>query len=127
MLRDLATFEGFLDGYADGDGCRIKRWDARMITSANVPFLAELATIIGARFTPLSGKVSQLVVTDRWQQRGTFVAEEHATYLVERLSATVAEVRHHTATGAKPFTLYTYGLDPHPGFLVNGHLVRAPG
>ncbi|WP_371617227.1 hypothetical protein [Streptomyces sp. NBC_00454] len=127
VLRDLATFEGFLDGYADGDGCRIKRWDARVITSANVPFLAELATVIGARFTPQSGKASHLVVTDRWQRRGTFVAEEHAINLVERQSATVSEVRLRTATGAKPFTLYTYRLDPYPGFLVSGHLVRAPG
>lgn len=127
VLEDLVTFEGFLDGYADGDGCRIKRWDARMITSANVPFLAELAAIIGARFTPLVGKASQLVVTDRWQRRGTFVPEAHSTQLVERQSATVTEVRHHTATGAKPFTLYTYRLDPHPCFLVSGHLVRASG
>jgi hypothetical protein len=26
----------------------------------------------------------------------------------------------------KPFTLYSYRLDPHPGFLVNGHLARQP-
>lgn len=26
----------------------------------------------------------------------------------------------------KPFTLYSYRLDPPPGFLVNGHLVRRP-
>ncbi|MCX5296789.1 hypothetical protein OG898_09835 [Streptomyces sp. NBC_00193] len=126
VLKDLATFEGFLDGYADGDGCRIKRWDARMIISANVPFLAELAVIIGARFTPRTGMASQLVVTDRWQRRGTFVAEEHPVHLMERQSATVSEVRRHTATGAKPFTLYTYRLEPHAGFLVSGHLVRAP-
>ncbi|UUU41352.1 hypothetical protein [Streptomyces sp. NBC_00162] len=92
-----------------------------------MPFLAELATIIGARFTPLIGKASQLVVTDRWQRRGTFAEEEHPMHLVERHTAEVSEVRPHTATGAKPFTLYTYRLDPHPGFLVNGHLVRAPG
>ncbi|WP_327415563.1 hypothetical protein [Streptomyces sp. NBC_01233] len=126
VMKDLATVEGFLDGYADGDGCRLKRWHGRTITSANVPFLAELAAIIGARFSPLNGKASQLVVTDRWQRRGTFVAEEHSIHLVERQSATVSEVRPHTATGAKPFTLYTYRLDPCLGFLVNGHLVRAP-
>ncbi|MEJ8643120.1 hypothetical protein WKI68_20510 [Streptomyces sp. MS1.HAVA.3] len=127
VLKDLATFEGFLDGYADGDGFRHKHWPGRTVVSANVPFLAELAAIIGARFTPLTGKASQLVITDRWQRRGTFVAEEHSVHLVERQSATVSEVRPHTATGAKPFTLYTYRLDPHPGFLVNGHLVRARG
>ncbi len=127
VLRDLATFEGFLDGYADGDGFRHKRWHGRTVISANVPFLAELAAIIGARFTPLVGKASQLVVTDRWQSRGTFEEEEeHPTHLVERQSAAVSEVLPHTATGAKPFTLYTYRLEPHPGFLVSGHIVRAP-
>ncbi|MFI5620984.1 hypothetical protein [Streptomyces sp. NPDC051567] len=127
VMKDLATFEGFLDGYADGDGFRHKHWHGRTVTSANVPFLAELATIIGARFTPLTGKASQLVVTDRWQRRGTFVAEDRPLHLVERQPVTVSEVRPRTATGAKPFTLCTYALAPHPGFLVNGHLVRAPG
>ncbi|MGI5450415.1 hypothetical protein ACQEVM_32510 [Streptomyces sp. CA-243310] len=125
VLRDLATFGGFLDGYADGDGFRHKNWHGRTVVSANVPFLAELATIIGARFTPLNGKASQLVITDRWQQRGTFHAEEHPVHLVERQTAMVSEVRPRRATGAKPFTLYTYRLDPHPHFLVNGHVVWA--
>jgi hypothetical protein len=52
VLRDIDTFCGFLDGYADGDGFRHKRWAGRTVGSANVPFLAELATVIGARFTP---------------------------------------------------------------------------
>ncbi|MFF3862179.1 hypothetical protein [Streptomyces sp. NPDC002209] len=45
VLRDEETFGGFLDGYEDGDGCRIPRWPARVLTSANVQFLAELAEI----------------------------------------------------------------------------------
>lgn len=36
------------------------------------------------------------------------------------------DVQLRRAEGAKPFTLYSYRLDPHPGFLVNGHLVRRP-
>lgn len=35
----------------------------------------------------------------------------------------VHEVRRRT-TKDRPFTLYSYRLDPRPGFLVNGHLVR---
>ncbi|MFD9536650.1 hypothetical protein [Streptomyces sp. NPDC060010] len=49
---DRECFDGFLDGYADGDGCRIARWPARILVSANIPFLTDLAGIIGARFTP---------------------------------------------------------------------------
>ncbi|MFF8966616.1 hypothetical protein ACF1BK_28135 [Streptomyces globisporus] len=48
VLRDREV----LDGYADGDGCRAKRWAGRTLVSANVPFLVDLAEIIGARFTP---------------------------------------------------------------------------
>ncbi|MGW0749324.1 hypothetical protein [Streptomyces sp. NPDC002587] len=126
VLRDEVTFGGFLDGYEDGDGCRITRWPARVLTSSNVPFLAELAEIIGARFTPRpSGSASQLVVADSWPTRGTFQAEEHPVELDE---STWVEVRSVTlrAPSAKPSTLYDFGLTPHPDFLVNGHLVRTP-
>lgn len=127
VLKDLATFEGFLDGYADGDGFRRKHGHMRTVVSANAAFLTDLAAIIGARFTPRTGSASQLVITDRWQQRRAFRAEEHPVHLVERQTAVVSEVRPHRAVGAKPFTLCTYRLAPHPGFLVNGHLVRAQG
>ncbi|MFI8102571.1 hypothetical protein [Streptomyces sp. NPDC086023] len=125
VLRDLETFEGFLAGYADGDGFRHKRWHGRTVVSANVPFLAEIASVIGARFTPCaSGAASQLVITDRWQRRGTFEAEQHPVGLVEAGWVAVVDVRPRKAEGTKPFTLYSYRLAPHPGFLVNGHLVR---
>lgn len=42
VLRDREVFDGFLDGYADGDGCRAKRWAGRTLVSANVPFLVDL-------------------------------------------------------------------------------------
>ncbi|MFE3553786.1 hypothetical protein ACFXKW_02795 [Streptomyces sp. NPDC059193] len=130
VLRDDATFDGFLDGYVDGDGHRIRGdWGCRVVTSANVPFLREWAEDIGAKFTPAGapGRASRLYISDTWRQRGTFQREEHPLLLKESMQANVLEVRPHTATGAKPFTLYTYDLDPYPGFLVNGHLVRAPG
>ncbi|WP_234327706.1 hypothetical protein [Streptomyces sp. NRRL F-2664] len=126
VLRDAATFNGFLDGYEDGDGYRVTRWPARVLISSNVPFLAEIAKIVGARFTPRpQGLASRLIVADSWPKRGTFQAEEHTLDLDE--SAWV-EVRAVTprAPSAKPSTLYCFGLTPHPGFLVSGHLVRGP-
>ncbi|MCT4354540.1 hypothetical protein M5362_15510 [Streptomyces sp. Je 1-79] len=126
VLRDIDTFDGFLDGYVDGDGCRIKSWPGRMIVSANAPFLAELAQIIGARFTPSRTRGSQLCVSDRWESRGTFVPERHRIDPPESSWIQVREVRPRPALGAKPFTFYSYRLEPHPSFLVNGHLVRAP-
>ncbi|MEF9905471.1 hypothetical protein [Streptomyces sp. P9-A2] len=127
VLRDIDTFVGFLDGYAEGDGFRHKKWDGRTVISSNVPFLVELAQIIGARFTPRpKGSSSQLVITDRWQVRGTFVPERHPLEPNESTWAGVNEIRRRPAAGTKPFILYDYHLDPCPGFLANGHLVRRP-
>ncbi|WP_405586825.1 hypothetical protein [Streptomyces sp. NBC_01092] len=127
VLRDIDTFEGFLDGYVEGDGFRHKDWDGRTVVSSNVPFLSELARIIGARFTPRpTGSSSALVITDRWRARGTFIAEQHPLELAESTWVEVRDVQLRKAGGAKPFTLYSYRLDPYPGFLVNGHLARQP-
>ncbi|WP_424854423.1 hypothetical protein [Streptomyces sp. SAI-170] len=126
VLRDRETFDGFLDGYADGDGCRITGWSGRMLVSANVPFLAELARVVGARFTPSVGVASRLAIADSWPSRGTFEPERHRLGLVESTWVEVRDVRLRRAEGNKPFTLYSYRLDPYPGFLVNGHLARQP-
>ncbi|GAA0615655.1 hypothetical protein [Streptomyces crystallinus] len=124
VLHDQDVFEGFLDGYADGDGCRVRRWPARVVVSANVPFLAEIAKVVGARFTPRTdGKVSRLVLADSWPARGTFRAERHPIELTESTWTEVREVRSR-AVPDKPFTLYGFRLGPLPTFLVNGHLVR---
>ncbi|MFG2341554.1 hypothetical protein [Streptomyces yangpuensis] len=126
VLRDAATFDGFLDGYEDGDGYRVTRWPARVLISSNVPFLTELATIVGARFTPRpTGLASRLVVADSWPTRGTFQTEEHALDLDESTWIEVTAVTPR-APSTKPSTVYGFRLSPHPGFLVNGHLVRAP-
>ncbi|QRV58982.1 hypothetical protein I6J40_15200 [Streptomyces californicus] len=125
VLRNREVFDGFLDGYADGDGCRAKHWAGRTLVSANVPFLTALAEIIGARFTPARrGPASHLTVVDRWADRGTFRPEYHDADPVESSWVTVRSVRPRVAPG-KPFTLYGYRLQPYPTFLVNGHLARA--
>jgi hypothetical protein len=87
--------------------------------------LPEPALIIGARFTPRpKGTASALVITVRWQARGTFTTERHPLEPVESAWVEVRDVRLRRAVGTKPFTLYGFRLDPHPGFLVNGHLAR---
>ncbi|RSS34253.1 hypothetical protein, partial [Streptomyces sp. WAC08241] len=94
VLRDLETFEGFLDGYIEGDGCNLKHGQGRMIVSANVPFLVELAQVIGARFTPSKrGGASQLYVSNRWVDRGTFAPEHHPLDPPESSWINVHEVR----------------------------------
>ncbi|MEV0320723.1 hypothetical protein ACIBKX_23930 [Streptomyces sp. NPDC050658] len=124
VLRSEETFQGFLDGYMDGDGFPVKTWPARALVSANVPFPAELAQIVGARFTPRTdGRASKLIVADSWPSRGTFRPEQHPVELRESSWTLVREVRRRSA-GDKPFTLYAFRLDPLPSFLVNGHLAR---
>ncbi|MCX4235868.1 hypothetical protein [Streptomyces ortus] len=126
VLSDRQSFEGFLDGYTDGDGFRSKRWAGRVLVSSNVPFLSELSEVVGASFTPrTNGLASHLVVMDSWPSRGWFKPERHPVQLRESSWAQVREVRHRTA-GSKPYTLYAFRLDPHPTFLVNGHLTRQP-
>ncbi|WP_232108274.1 MULTISPECIES: hypothetical protein [Streptomyces] len=124
VLRDEETFEGFLDGYVDGDGFRPKTWRGRLLVSANVAFLSELALVVGARFTPRTGgRASHLVVADSWSSRGALPSEQHSLQLREMTWTQVHEVRRRT-TENKPFTLYSYRLDPYPSFLINGHLAR---
>ncbi|MFJ7180529.1 hypothetical protein ACIQXA_30000 [Streptomyces massasporeus] len=125
VLRDEATFAGFLDGSADGDGYRFRRWSGRSLVSSNVPFLADIAQVVGARFTPYTnGKSSKLVVADSWPSRGTFQPEHHPLEPDGSSWVEVREVRRRRAEGTKPFTLYSYRPDPDPGFLINGHLAR---
>ncbi|WP_435969414.1 hypothetical protein [Streptomyces sp. Qhu_M48] len=128
VLRDMETFTGFMDGYVDGDGCRVTwgSFEGRVVASANVPFLREWAPIIGARFTPegVRGRASRLYIADRWRSRGTYRPEDHPVHLREASWVQVKEVRPRPALGAKPFTFYSYRLAPYPTFLVNGHLVR---
>lgn len=122
VLNDRETFQGFLDGYIDGDGCDDKRHPGRLSTSANLPFLEDLATLIGARFTPRAAPASVLYVADAWFQRHGFQQMSHRTSLIESEWVKVECVRPIKATGAKPFTVYSFTCDPHPTFLIAGHL-----
>lgn len=125
VLNDLSTFNGFLDGYVDGDGFRHKKIAGRTIVSANVPFLEDLATVIGARFTPRTGGIaSQLYVADSWFRRHGFPQDDYTTDLIESEYVEVESVRPVKATGTKPYTVYSFKCEPHPTFLIAGHLTH---
>ena len=121
VLTDQAAFNGFLDGYVEGDGWR-SRPTGRVVTSANVPFLIDLAEIVGARFTPRVAVASQLYIADGWMRRHGFRQESHRTDLIESRWVPVEEVRPIHAGGTKPFTVYSFTCEPHPTFLIGGHL-----
>jgi GTP cyclohydrolase I len=122
VLSDESTFAGFLDGYVDGDGYRSKQGAGRKVMSGNVPFLIDLSNIIGARFSPSSSRVSGLYIADSWMRRHGFSRESHRTDLIESRWVPVEEVRPVHADGNKPFTVYSFTCEPHPTFLVSGHL-----
>jgi GTP cyclohydrolase I len=123
VLRDAQTFDGFLDGYIDGDGFRSKYSRGRTVVSGNAAFLGDLAQAIGARFTPRTGGVSQLYVADSWTRRHGFRQESHRTDLVESRWVPVEEVRTIRAD-MKPYTVYSFTCEPHPTFLISGHLTH---
>ncbi len=124
VLANEITFRGFLDGYVEGDGCRSKQGRGRTIASGNSSFLQDVANVIGARFTPSTDKISRLWISDDWILRHGFPQESHQTDLVESDWVKVESVRTLEATGAKPYTVYSYTCDPHPTFLINGHLTH---
>ncbi len=124
VLHDEATFAGFLDGYVDGDGGRSRTSPGRTVVSANVPFLADLSQMIGARFTPSVGRASHLWIADSWLRRHGFPQETHRTDLIESEWVKVESVRPVAADGAKPYTVYSFTCEPHPTFLVAGHLTH---
>jgi GTP cyclohydrolase I len=121
VLDDESTFSGFLEGYVDGDGCRSGP-TGRVVTSSNVPFLIDLAEIIGANFTPRTDVASRLYIADSWMRRHGFERESHRTALIESRWVPVEEVRTIRTNGSKPFTVYSFTCEPHPTFLIGGHL-----
>jgi GTP cyclohydrolase I len=108
----------------DGDGCRSKTSPGRTVVSANVPFLEDLAQVIGARFSPRERTASHLYIADSWLRRHGFSQESHRTDLIESRWVKVESVRPVTADRAKPYTVYSFTCEPHPTFLIAGHLTH---
>jgi GTP cyclohydrolase I len=69
-----------------------------------------------------SGSTSGLHIADSWRRRHGFRRESYRTDLVESRWVPVEEVRPVHADGRKPFTVYSFTCEPHPTFLVSGHL-----
>ena len=124
VLRDEVTFAGFLDGYVDGDGFRSKTSAGRTVVSANVPFLEDLAQVIGARFSPRTVTASHLYIADSWLRRHGFPQESHRTDLIESRWVRVTSVRPVGRAGTKPHTVYSFTCAPYPTFLIGGHLTH---
>lgn len=64
----------------------------------------------------------QLSGADSWLQKHGFPQQSHRTELIESEWVKVESVTRLHATGAKPYTVYSFTCDPHPTFLITGHL-----
>ncbi len=110
-------------GYLGRDA--LKNRSARTIVSANTAFLTDLATVIGARFTPRTETASALYVADPWMRKHGFESEyAENSKLIESEWVKVLDVRPVLAEDKKPFTVYSYRCEPHPTFLISGHLTH---
>ena len=67
--------------------------------------------------------MARRVATHGWWRRHGFAQESHHTELVESRWTPVSAVRPIEAA-ARPFTVYSFSCDPHPTFLVEGHLTH---
>lgn len=127
VLNSRACMQGFIDGYVDGDGYRVKNTKGSTIVSGNIEFLREIAVVIGARFTPSKQPGSKLYISDRWDRPGWFDKhgfrqEDHRTDLIESEYVDVLSVKRIRAGWRKPYTVYSFTCSPHPTFLIGGHL-----
>jgi GTP cyclohydrolase I len=74
------------------------------------------------RFAVSTERAFNVRIADSWTRRHGFRQESHRTDLIESRWVPVEEVRPVHADGAKPFTVYSLTCEPHPTFLVSGHL-----
>lgn len=117
--------QGFLDGYCDGDGEEMRRGTRRLFSS-NQSFLQELGEYLEAPVGAHRGEVGRIYVSDRWHQPGWhgrhgFRQESEFYVPVDSTYATVVEVRR-LPDAKKPHTVYSFKCEPHPTFLIAGHL-----
>jgi len=127
VLRSQPMMQGFLDGYCDGDGYKLKRpQGARWIISANLPFLEELGRLLGTKPRRATRPGTWLLYVSRhWYKRGWY---GHPGYRPEDVPllppdgewTPVDRVSQIQAAGTKPFRVYSFECKPYPTFLVRG-------
>src|SRR3972149_4831651 len=127
VLNSRDCTQGFIDGYVDGDGFRVRNAKGSVVVSGNIEFLREMAGVIDARFTPSKESASKLYISDRWDQgdwyhKHGFLKEDHRTDLIESKFVDVLSVKCLRDKGRKPYTVYSFKCFPYSTFLISGHL-----
>jgi len=121
--------QGLLDRYCDGDG--YSYGPAHVIVSSNRDFLGELAEYLRTPLAPAGNGGDDCVrvyVSHRWDQPGWYqkhgFRQQSAFYVpLDSTHTTVVEVSR-LPRPKKPYTVYSFKCEPHPTFLVAGHLTH---
>jgi len=118
--------QGFLDGYCDGDGHRAG--PGRFIISANRSFLEELGAYLETPVGDMRNGTRRVYVSAKWDRPGWFgkhgFHQESDFYVpLDSTHAEVLSVRR-LSPAKKPTTVYSFKCEPHPTFLVSGHLTH---
>jgi GTP cyclohydrolase I len=118
--------QGFLDGYSDGDGTDVRC--GRKIVSASKGFLAELGAYLQTPVQRPAARVSSLYLSNQWDRAGWFgkhgFRQESEFYEpVHSRHVAVRRVRR-LPPAKKPHTVHSFKCEPHPTFLVGGHLTH---
>jgi GTP cyclohydrolase I len=118
-------FQGFLDGYCDGDGEK-ERSGGRWLFSSNREFLTELGRHLNTPMRIGRDEMARVYVSNRWHQpgwRGRHGFRQECEFYVpiDSTFTTVFGVRR-LPRATKPHTVYSFKCEPYPTFLIAGHL-----
>ncbi|GAA3556747.1 hypothetical protein GCM10022222_45540 [Amycolatopsis ultiminotia] len=118
----LATPEGWREA-KDVAGSSIEWTAAHKLCRDRRPVPRRgLGHVIGARST--RGAVAATAVLDDWTRRHGFPQGAYATDLNESEYVEVESVRSVPAAGTEPHTVHSFKCEPHPTFLISGHLTH---
>jgi GTP cyclohydrolase I len=118
--------QGFLDGYIEGDGS--KCGSGNRIITANGTFAKELAEYLQTPVGKARGDIKTVYVSNRWHEpgwKGKHGFSQQSDWYVPADSeyAEVVSVEP-TPKSKKPTSVYSFKCEPHPTFLVGGHLTH---
>lgn len=125
-LVEVSTEQGRFTVTPDHPLATPEGWqEAKDVTGSFI----EWTPVSGARRVPIPARAAAVAVpgtstVDSWLSRHGFPQNSHRTDLVESEWVRVESVRPVVADGPRPYTVHSYKCEPHPTFLIAGHLTH---
>ena len=118
--------QGFLDGYVDGDGS--PNGSVHRIVTANGRFARELAEYLQTPVRRGRDDIRTVQVSSRWHQPGWLgkhgFRQQSEWYIPYDSRYVEVKTVEPAPQSTKPYTVYSFKCEPHPTFLVGGHLTH---